>query len=299
MGSVDSEFSKVGAIAIVGTGLLGGSIGLGLRAAGYGGRIVGVGRRIQTPRRALELGCVDEATTDLRAAAGACDIVLLATPLRYFEGLLAELATLGEARPVITDVGSTKARVCSDARRILGPRLARRFVGSHPMAGSEHHGPEHAKADLCAGRPCILTPDAEADPSAVAAVEGLWRTLRMRLVRMTPQEHDHATARISHLPHALAAALVETARRAGAMEVASTGFASTTRVASGDPEVWVDIFRSNRQEVVGAIDEFAAALGRLRAAVAEDRPDDLAAFLQESKAGRDHWLQHRPHSEPT
>lgn len=300
MGGVDSQLLGLRGVAIVGTGLLGGSIGLGLRAAGYAGRVIGVGRRIETPRRAAELGCVDEATTDLAAAVAACDLVILATPLRHFESLLASLASIdAAARLIITDVGSTKDRVCADAQRILSPAGARRFIGAHPMAGSEQHGPEHARADLCAGRPCVLTPAGDADPAALAAVEGLWRTLRMRLVRMTPAEHDRAVAHISHLPHALAATLVGTAQRQVGLDIASSGFASTTRVASGDPEVWVDIFRSNREQVVHAIDEYLADLTRFRDLVAGDAAPALGEFLRQSQAGRDRWLQsHRPHAEP-
>ncbi|MCX5658721.1 MAG: prephenate dehydrogenase/arogenate dehydrogenase family protein [Planctomycetota bacterium] len=302
---MDRHLSDLRGIAIVGTGLLGGSIGLGLKAAGFAGKRIGVGRRIETPRRALELGCVDEATTDLLAAAGQCDLVILATPLRHFAGLLTTLAGVATSsaasakNPIITDVGSTKQQVCADALRILPAHLRNRFIGAHPMAGSEHHGPDNARADLCAGRPCILTPMPDADPGALAVVEALWRTLRMRLVRMAPREHDHAVARISHLPHALAATLVGAAEQSGSLDIASSGFASTTRVASGDPEVWVDIFRSNREEVVGAIDEYMAALTRFRELVATDRELDLAAFLRQSQAGRDRWLQsHRPPAEP-
>ncbi len=291
MAAMDSQLAEVRAVVIVGTGLLGGSMGLGLRAVGFPGKIIGVGRRIETPQRARELGCIDEATTDLAAAVQSADLVVLATPLRSFPDYFARLARLGPPGLVMTDVGSTKGRVCEDARRLLPHGRAQRFVGSHPMAGGERQGPEHARADLCAGRPCVLTPQDDTDPAALALVEGLWRTLNMRLVLMSPEQHDQTAARISHLPHALAATLVEMAGRLGGLDIASSGFASATRMAGGDPELWVDIFRSNRREVLAAIEEFDKTLAGFRKILAEDREKELLDFLVRSQKAREAWMR--------
>ena len=231
-------------ITIVGTGLLGGSIGMALRDRGFAGRVVGVGRNAQTLERARQLGCVDEVCHDLGSALPGCGLVILATPLKAFAGLFQEIAQADHEGLIVTDVGSTKRQVCDDAIRVLPD--PRRFVGSHPMAGGERHGPDHARGDLFEGKPCIVTPAQDAHELAVGRVEQLWRSLGMRLVQMTPQEHDRAVAAISHLPHVVAVLLVELAEKRNTLQIASTGFGDTTRIAAGDPGLWADIFTLNR-----------------------------------------------------
>jgi len=274
-------------IAIVGTGLLGGSIGLGLRAAGYRGRRLGVGRRQQTLEKAAARGCIDSGTCHLSDAAREADLMVLATPLGQFDEVLARLADCQHAGLVVTDVGSVKGSVCAKALELL-PH-GNLFVGSHPMAGSERQGPDHAQADLFRGRPCILVPG-RADEAAVAMVRWLWRTLGMRLLEMTAPEHDLRVAAISHLPHAAAAVLLCNAAEAGAFDVASSGLADTTRVASGDPELWADIFLHNPTAVSRQLESYGQNLQRLRQLIdRRDRPG-LANFLRASKQSRDDWL---------
>lgn len=276
-------------VAIVGTGLLGGSIGLALRAAGFRGRIVGVGRRREPLARAVELGCVDTATQDVGEAARDSGLVVLATPLRSFKGLLAELAGHDHPGLYVTDVGSTKQRVCAEAQRLL-PH-PERFVGSHPMAGSERQGPEAARPDLFRGKPCVVTPGPGSAAQAVRVVRSLWETLGMRLIEMDPAEHDRRVAAVSHLPHAAAVSLVLAADRLGGMEIASTGFGDGTRVASGDPSVWADVFMTNREAVAAAIDRFIQELSGFREAVAAGREEQVFDLLQRGKALRDRWWE--------
>jgi prephenate dehydrogenase len=159
------------------------------------------------------------------------------------------------------------------------------------MAGSERKGPENAKADLFRGRPCIITPQAHTAADAVEVVEGLWTQLGMRTIRMTPDEHDAAVARISHLPHAVAGMLVMVAERFGGLEVASSGFRDTTRVASGDPAIWLDIFSSNRQAVMAAIDALGEELAGFREALAQGNDVRLLQLLNAAKQSRDAWLR--------
>jgi len=292
MSQTNSHVRDVGQVTIVGTGLLGGSIGLGLRATGYGGRIVGVGRRDQTVRRAEALGCIDEGTTDLGKAL-CCEsglLVVLATPLAAYEKVLGELANSVEDddKMVVTDVGSTKQHVCATAKRLLPENAS--FVGSHPMAGGEQHGPDQAVADLFQGKPCVIADEPDTCPAAMALTESLWLTLGMRPVRMTALEHDHQTAIISHLPHAVAAMLVQLGCRSDAMGVASTGFRDTTRIASGDPDLWLDIFSTNRSELLKAIDTFGIDLSRLRQLIEDNDRPALLDMLGLSKARRDLWL---------
>ncbi len=276
-------------MTIIGTGLLGASCGLGLRAAGFGGRLVGIGRRWEIVERARQLGCIDEAGTDIGAAVRNSQLVLLATPLSAFEAILEQLAKHDHPDLVVTDVGSTKQAVCADVRRLL-PHPAR-FVGSHPMAGGEQHGPDAARADLFKGKPCILTPEPDADPDAVRTVESLWTMLQMRLIRMPACEHDQHVARISHLPHALASLLLELAVQHRSLRLASTGFRDTTRVASADPRVWLDIFATNRQAVIETIDAFTQQLAAFRRTLSQGNDQDLLALLDQTKQMRDQWIQ--------
>lgn len=275
------------AVVIAGTGLLGGSIGLALRAAGYRGRRIGVGRREATLETARARGCVDETSTDLAGVLGEDQLVVLAAPLGQFAALLETVGRSGARNVAVTDAGSTKARVCADAQRLLADPGW--FVGAHPMAGSERQGPEHARGDLFTGRPCILTPTGATHPQALAAATWLWTTLGMRLLRMDPAEHDRQVAAISHLPHAAAVVLVHLAADAAAMRVASSGFRDTTRVASGSPEVWADIFESNRAAVADALARYGELLDHFRAVLTHGSRDDLLALLRQAKERRDAW----------
>jgi prephenate dehydrogenase len=281
---------RVSQVAIVGTGLLGGSIGLALKASGFRGKIVGIGRKPEKLRRAVELGCIDEGATSGVPAVRQSQLVILATPVSSFDDWFSLLVAECHPGIVITDVGSTKGVICRAADRKL-VLYKNRFVGSHPMAGSERKGPENAKADLFRGRPCIITPQEHTAPDAVDVVEGLWAQLGMRTIRMTPEEHDAAVARISHLPHAVAGVLVMVAERLGGLEVASTGFRDTTRVASGDSQIWLDIFSSNREAVMAAIDAFSEELAGFREALEQGNDVRLLQLLNAAKQSRDAWLR--------
>ena len=289
MSDTDSQLGGVSRVTIVGTGLLGGSIGLGLRAAGYPGRIVGVGRRDVTVQLAAQLGCIDEPTTDLAQAVDgqASNLVVLATPLGAFEQHLGKIAKLNAPNTVITDVGSAKQQVCAAAQRLLP--LPAMFVGSHPMAGSERHGPEQATAGLFQSKPCVIAEEPGTDPDAMALVESLWQTLGMRLIRMTAAEHDRQAAIVSHLPHAVAALLVELASRSDSLGMASTGFRDTTRIASGNPNVWLDIFSANKGALLQAIDALGDDLGKFRQLIENDDHAGLGDLLTRSRDLRDRW----------
>jgi prephenate dehydrogenase len=281
-------------ISIIGTGLLGGSIGLGLRAGGFKGRIVGLGRRLETVEKAREIGCVDQALPLARLPEALRDsqVVILATPISTFTELLEQIVAADHDDLAITDAGSTKQFVCAEARRVL-PK-PQRFIGAHPMAGGERHGPQHARADLFRGRPCILTPETNADPKMLERVEELWKTLGMRLVRLSASEHDAQAARISHLPHLLAALLVQLAGREGGLDIASTGFRDTTRIASSDPQLWADVFATNGPAVISALDALLSDAAGFKDLLASGDHQRLIDWLQESKDRRDRWLERGP-----
>ena len=267
-------------VTIVGVGLIGGSIGLGLKARGLAKRVIGAGYRRSTLSHAAELGAIDEATLDLADAARRSDLVIVATPV----GLIVEKVRLAAAnageRCLVTDVGSTKRAI---ARALRG---VRNFVPGHPIAGSEQRGNLAAREDLFEGALCVLTPPRACNAKAVAAVRSMWRRLGMKVVEMTPARHDALLASTSHLPHAVAAALVAATGREKA-RFAGSGFRDTTRIAGGDARVWRDILLANADKVGDSLRAFMKKCGELEAIL--DRRDGrrLEAFLSRAKEIRD------------
>jgi prephenate dehydrogenase len=273
-------------VTIIGVGLLGGSAGLALKAHDPEIRIAGVGRRQASLDRALAAGAIDTAHLDPTEVVGQTRLVILATPVGAFERHMRAIDPVLAKGAIVTDVGSTKAGVVRAARRSLQPG---RFVGSHPMAGSEQKGVAFARADLFAGATCILTPARHTPAAATARVERLWQRMGMRTLRMAPAAHDRAVARVSHLPHALASLLMRLPRLAD-LDVAATGFRDATRLASGDPEMWRDIFLTNRKEVLKAIDDFDEALVALRDLVEIGDARGLERFFASAKKRRDRTI---------
>jgi prephenate dehydrogenase len=255
-------------ISVIGVGLLGGSIGLAVKAAGIPCRITGYGHRASTVAKALEMGAIDEAAGGLADAAAGSDLVILCTPVGLFEEILREIGQALTAGTMVTDVGSTKRSVVRLAEQLVPEGV--HFVGSHPMAGSEKRGVEFARADLFAGAQCILTPTPTTDPAALEAIDGFWRRLGMRTCRMSLDEHDRLVCDISHLPHAVAAALVAM-QSEEALTLVGNGFLDTTRIAAGDGGLWRDILLDNR-------DNLRQAIGRLRA-----KMDELIGLLEAGK----------------
>jgi prephenate dehydrogenase len=279
-------------VTIVGVGLLGGSAALAIKAGDARVKIAGVGRRQSSLDAAMEVGAIDSAHLDAGDVVGKTDLVILATPVQAFAAHLKAIAPKLRRGAVVTDVGSTKARVVASAERILGKGGP--FVGSHPMAGSEQKGVQASRADLFTGAACILTPTADTRASVVRRVEAFWRMLGMRTVRMTPAEHDRTLARISHLPHVLASLLMMLPKDAD-LDVAATGFRDTTRLASGDPEMWRDILTTNRKAVLGAIDKLGRDLQGLRNCIAHGDAARIEQFLAASKKRRDTTVARDPH----
>ncbi len=278
-------------VTIIGTGLLGASVGLGLKSRGFTNPIVGVARTHDTADRALAVGAIDRGTDTVADALGDGDgagLVVIAVPLGHFADVFTALAPLQRDGLTITDVGSTKAAVCALAERLL--QRPEPFVPAHPMAGSEQHGPEHADADLFAGKPCILTPTAHTSADSMSLVESLWTTLGMTLFRLSPAEHDARTATVSHLPHALAALLMNVVEERGGLEIASTGLRSTSRLASGNPPMRADILTSNRDAVVDALTAFQCHLEALKAALQTGHDQSVLDTLANAKSVRDGWL---------
>ena len=274
-------------VAIVGVGLIGGSLGLTIRQRKLARRVIGVGRRQMSLDRAVALGAIDEGTMDIRAGVAHAELVVLATPV----GIMAELSRAAvPAMPrggLLTDVGSTKAHLVRDLEEIAGETV--RYVGSHPMAGSEKRGVEEATAGLFEGALCFLTPTPRSDPRAVAALSELWTAAGAHTRVVDPAEHDRLAALSSHLPHLVAAALVNVTT-ADAIACAGSGFRDTTRVASGDPRVWADVCLQNRERLLEALGHLEHELRTLRGILSRGEEAELLAWLESAKAIRDYHI---------
>lgn len=277
---------KLGRAALVGCGLVGGSLMAALRAAGAVDRVVGFDRERAHAETARGRGIVDEVAADAAAAARGAELVVLAVPVRATAEVCAAIAGAVAAARLVTDVGSTKGDVVAAAEAALPD--ASRFCGAHPMAGTEKSGPDAADAALFRGKLAILTPGARTSDEARAACAALWAAAGARTRVMTPAAHDRAVAWVSHLPHAAAFALAA-AVGGVADEVAGLsggGFVDTTRIAASDPAMWRDIFVANRAALVEALDAYAGELGALRRAVEAGDAAAIEALVTRAREGR-------------
>jgi len=274
------------AVAILGLGLMGGSLGLALRARGFRGRVAGYARRAEVRAEALRRGAADEVFDRPEAAARGAGVVVVCVPVLEIPALAAAAAPALSPSAAVTDVGSTKAWVADRVRAALGA-AAGRFVGSHPIAGSEKQGLDAAAPGLYENATVVVTPRADGSPEAVSRVAALWRFVGARVIQLTPDDHDRLLARTSHLPHLTAAVLAAVAGRGADVErygaFCGTGFRDTTRVADGSPEVWHDIVRTNRDALLEEMEAFA---GRWREAVEALRREDFAALRRALEEGR-------------
>jgi prephenate dehydrogenase len=275
-------------VAILGVGLLGGSIGLALRAASPNSRIVGYGHRKSSLETAREIGAIDAWHLDPPAAVADSDLVILGTPVGVFEPLIRQIAPALAARAIVTDVGSTKRSVVKFAEAHL-PKSAQ-FIASHPIAGSEKRGVEYSRADLFNNRLCILTPSAQSDSIALKRVEKFWKMLGMRTLRMTPKEHDRLLGDISHLPHLVAAALVAMQDDAG-LKICGKGFLDTTRIAGGDGGLWRDIFLDNADNLKSAIRRLKSQLEDVEKMLEITGFSELQAWLDAAAKRREKLLE--------
>ncbi|WP_088157631.1 prephenate dehydrogenase [Achromobacter xylosoxidans] len=278
-------------LAVVGVGLIGGSFAAALRRAGQVGRVLGVGRNAQSLARAVELGLIDEAASAEDAAARA-DLILLATPVGGLGDVLSRMRAHLRSDAVLTDGGSTKAEVVEAARVALGDRIAQ-FVPGHPIAGAERTGPEAADADLYRKRTVILTPLAENGAASLDLVRQAWRACGADVIDMDTDAHDRVLASVSHLPHLLSAVymeqVAEAADAATRLALAGSGFRDFTRIAAGSPEMWRDIFLSNRDAMLAELADVRAVLDRAERAIADGDGAALLTLLDTAARARRSW----------
>lgn len=274
---------KFDTLTIVGVGLIGGSIGLAAKRRGVAQRVLGVGWRQSTLDKAKAIGAIDEAFLDAAAAVHRADLAVFCTPVEQIAEQVRTTAAGCRPGTVLTDAGSTKAAI---VRALQGQLPAGvHFVGSHPLAGSEKRGPEHADPNLFQNRLTVVTP-AGPDAAAVEQVGAFWRALGSRVRLMGPEEHDAALALTSHLPHLVASAVAGILPE-DLFEVTATGFRDSTRIAAGDPSIWTGIFAQNRQAVLGALTALSQRLDRFRSALESGDWAAVATMLAEGKKVRD------------
>jgi prephenate dehydrogenase len=271
-------------VAIVGVGLIGGSIGLALRARGLAGRVIGIGRRAESLRKAMEVGAVTETMLHCDGSIRAADLIVFATPVDRIAPAILEAAPHFSKQALITDAGSTKAGMIHELDKALPAKT--RFVGGHPLAGGENAGPEFATADLFERRVAIVTPTDRTPRPVVREACDFWASLGSRVVTMSPEEHDEAVAAISHLPHLLASAIARGTPKER-IELAAAGWRDTTRIAAGDAELWTQILLANRRNVLKSIARFEKTVSRFKDALKNDDPAALKRLLAEAKRIRD------------
>lgn len=272
-------------VAIIGVGLIGGSIGEAIKRKGLVDTVVGIGRRASSIKEALRRGAIDEGTLDLRKGVRGADLVIIATPVSLIPKLAKKIAGSLKEGCIITDVGSTKAEIVRSLERIV-PKGAL-FAGSHPLAGSEKRGVKFAREGLFKGSIVIITKTNKTKKSALDKLSGFWKSLGAgRIVIKSPEEHDRIVAEISHLPHIAAAAMVNTAGDRS-LEFASSGFKDTTRIAASDPDIWRDICVTNRKQILKALERYERNIVKLKKLIKNGSSAQLRKEFERSKARRE------------
>jgi prephenate dehydrogenase len=271
-------------VAIVGVGLIGGSIAAALRARRLAGRVIGVGRSAASLAAAKRQGLVDDVATDI-AAVAAADLVVVATGVGSIPALLEQVDAVVRPGTLLTDAGSTKKSIVAAWEKRRRSRRGR-FVGGHPIAGSHRRGPDAADAKLFEGRVTVVTPVAATPAADTEAVAGFWSAIGSTVLMMPPREHDRLLAMTSHAPHVVAAAIAA-ATPAEARRLTAGGWRDTTRIAAGDPDLWADILLDNAGDVAKALSRIAAVTEKILAALESGDRRRLVSLLKRAKEDRD------------
>jgi cyclohexadieny/prephenate dehydrogenase len=277
-------------VAIIGIGLIGSSLARVLRRDSPQTRIVACARRAETLAAADRLGIADETTDDAAAAVEGADLVVVATPLSAYAEIGRRIAPALADGAIVTDVGSVKGAAIAALAPVLPDRV--HFVPGHPVAGTEHSGPEAGFAEMFRDRWCILTPLSETAPEAVAKVAALWELAGMRVATMAAEHHDKVLAVTSHLPHLIAYTIVGTATELGedlqseVVAYSAGGFRDFTRIAASDPVMWRDVFLTNREAVLEVLQRFSEDLTALQRAIRRGDGETLHRWFTRTRAIR-------------
>lgn len=272
-------------VAIFGVGLIGGSIGIALKFREQAGEIVGVGRRKESLKKALDFGCIDSYTLDPGEGFADADLIILAAPVSaVLELLKTRFSFLEKRHYLITDACSTKAVIVKTAEEFLPGNLS--FVGGHPIAGSEKNGPEAADADLFKNRITVLTPTSKTRKPDLAAVQSFWEGLDSRVALLSPDKHDLTLAVTSHTPHflsVLAALLVSRSKVSGREKFIGTGFRDITRVSGSVPSLWADIFLTNREYLLQNLEVLEKIVAEWKDALQKGDQERILKMLEEAR----------------
>ena len=277
-------------VAIIGVGLIGGSVGMGLKEKGIAGSVIGIGRHSKKLEAAIKLGAIDEFSLDFEDGVKDADLVIIATPVSVIAEVVKRISKSLKKGAIITDAGSTKLRVVSEVEKVIGEKNP--FVGSHPMAGSEKSGVKNGSGSLFENSICIITKGRKFDQTAAKKVESLWQGLGAEVTYLTPEEHDYIIGAVSHLPHLAAAVLVETVGSLNAQDkrffdLAGEGFKDSTRISSGEPVLWKDILSHNKENLIKLIDIYKENLDKFKSLIAEENQEHLSDELSKVKKWRD------------
>jgi prephenate dehydrogenase len=279
-------------LGLIGCGLMGGSFALALKKAGLVKRVVGYSKSPSTVEKARRMGVIDVAAESALLAVSGSDIVLVAVPVAATEATFKAIRHLVDPNMLVMDVGSTKRDVVDAARRVLKERLPS-FVPAHPIAGKEVAGIEHADPTLYQGRKTILTPLQQTDPRQLQKATDVWAAVGCQVLKMTPEHHDEAFAAVSHLPHLLAFAYMNSlngqSRGSEYLSLAGPGFRDFSRIAASDPTIWRDILLSNREEVLRQSEAFRLSLEALERQMRDWNGPALQNLVQNASDARAGW----------
>ncbi|WP_457641958.1 prephenate dehydrogenase [Persephonella sp.] len=285
---LEKDFGGFKNILIIGLGLIGGSVAVSLKEEGFKGKIYGFDLNTERIKKAVEIGAIDEGFSDFRKVPwDKIDLVILATPVKTFLEIGKRIKPYLKEDTVVTDVGSVKGELVKQLEKILKPTV---FIGAHPIAGTEKEGVENAVKGLFKGKKLILTIDRE--DKYTQKVEKFWTDLGSKVEIMDPYLHDFVFASVSHLPHAVAFALVDAlinlSKEKGVdlFLYPGAGFKDFTRIAASSPTVWKDIFLENKKEVLHTIDEFVKSMEKLKEYIQKEDEENLINLLSESREKR-------------
>ncbi|MCK5433256.1 MAG: prephenate dehydrogenase/arogenate dehydrogenase family protein [Gammaproteobacteria bacterium] len=286
----------VNKIAIIGVGLIGGSLARALKNVKAVKTVAGYGRDENNLKKAVKLGVIDTYSLNIKEVVNDADIVVLATPLFTADLLFSTMSDALKETAIVTDVGSAKGAIVKSARDNLGD-LFTRFIPGHPIAGKEESGVEASLAELFDAHRVILTPVAETNDEALKLITEMWQLTGAEVVNLEVEHHDAILAATSHLPHMLAYALVDCLsnmqERDEIFEFAAGGFADFTRIASSHPRMWHDICFSNRGQLLKVMDQFDQHLNKIREAIEHDDSDALLDIFDRAKTSRDKFTDQR------
>jgi len=274
---------QFGTVCIIGPGLIGGSIGLGLKKRNLAKTVIGVGHRTSSLEKATKMNAIDIGILNSEEAVKDADIVILAASVNKIIDTAKKIIPFMKSNAILTDVGSTKKYIVEQISHTIRKDIT--FVGAHPIAGSEQRGVEFASADLFEGCTCIITP-IDNHTAEVETISQLWRLLGAKITYLTPEQHDEILAFVSHLPHLVASCLINAIKKEY-LVCGASGLRDTTRVASGGPELWVDIFCQNRENVIKSIDRFIAELGGFKNDLLNKNNARILDRLKNAKLSRD------------